>query len=80
MRGQEASSGLRIMSRQRVLEELPAGSVLLFADSQYSIPLSTYQATTPLSNRSVDNSMPKHLLSDIVDPRPPKHQNLTIEY
>ncbi len=61
------------MSRQRVLEGLPAGSALLFASSQYCIPLVPYQATAPLSNRPVNNSMPNNLPSDIIDPR---HQSI----
>ena len=73
MRGQEASRGLRRMSRQRVLEELPAGLALLFAGSQYCLyvrtSLSVHQATAPVSNRSVNNNIPKRLLSDIIDRR-----------
>ncbi len=65
------------MCRQRVLEELPVGSALLFAGSQYGlgarIALSFHQATAPVSNRPVNNSMPNPLLSDIIDPR---HQSI----
>ena len=72
-RGREASRGLRIMSRQCVLEDLPAGLVLLFAGSQYClcarIPLSVRQATAPVSNRPVNNNIPKRLPSDIIDRR-----------
>ncbi len=61
------------MSRQRVLEELPAGSALLFTGSQHClcahISLSVHQATAPVSNRLVNNNIPKRLLSDIIDRR-----------
>jgi len=61
------------MSRQRVLKELPAGSALLFAGSQYCLyartSLSVHQATAPVSNRPVNNNIPKRLLSDIIDRR-----------
>ena len=61
---------MEIMSRQRVLKELPAGSALLFAGSQYSpdacIPLSAHQRTATLSNPSVNNRLTKRLLSGII--------------
>ena len=69
----EASRGLRRMSRQRVLEKLPAGSALLFAGSQHClcarIPLPVHQATAPVSNRPVNNTMPNPLPNDIIDRR-----------
>ena len=64
---------MEIMSRQRVLKELPAGSALLFAGSQYSpdacIPLSAHQGTATLSNPSVNDSLTKCLLSGIIGRR-----------
>ena len=58
---------IRRMSRQRVLEELSAGPALLLAGSQYClyarIRLSVHQATAPLSNRPVNNSMLKRIFS-----------------
>ena len=58
------------MSRQRVLKELPAGSALLFAGSQYSpdacIPLSAHQGTATLGDPPVNNSLTKRLLSGII--------------
>ena len=49
------------------MEELPAGSPLLFAGAQYCpdvrIRLSIHHETAPLSNRPVNNSMPKRIFS-----------------
>ncbi len=46
---------------------LPAGSALLLAGGQYCpavrIPLSVHQTTAPVSNRPVNNSMPKRIFS-----------------
>ena len=58
------------MSRQRVLKELPAGSALLFAGSQYGpdacIPLSAHQGTATLGDPPVNDSLTKRLLSGII--------------
>ena len=52
------------------MKELPTGSALLFAGSQYSpdasIPLSAHQGTAALSNPSINNSLTKRLLSGII--------------
>ena len=49
------------------MEELPAESALLFAGTQYCldarIRLSIHQATAPVSNRPVNNSMTKRIFS-----------------
>ena len=61
------------MSKQRVLKELPAGSALLFAGSQYGpdacIPLPAHQRTATLSNSPVNNRLSKRLLSGIIGRR-----------
>ncbi len=60
---------MKSISGHRVLKDLQkAGPALLFAGSRYGIPLAPYQETTPLANPPVNNSMPRHLLSDIIDP------------
>lgn len=60
----EASRGLRRMSRQRVLEELPSGSALLFADSRCCPD--AHITLSGLSNPPVNNSMPKAMLYEVI--------------
>ncbi len=61
---------MKIISRQCVLKELPAGPTLLFAGSQHSpdtcIPLFAHQKVAALSNPPVNDSLTKHLFSSIV--------------
>jgi hypothetical protein len=67
------SRSLKIMSRQHVLKELPAGTALLFAGSQYCpdvcILLSAHQGTAGLSNPPVNNSLTRRFLSGIIGSR-----------